>query len=340
MDRKEFIRLSTGILAGLGIQEGAKAADRAGGNTHALDDSYLATGLTGMARSKGWFPAHMGAAVLAGYYLCKENALDEQTVAGIKQQLDALIAVGGKQFEMLPEEIADKALIDDVTAALVPAMKGGLRAHGHAVIFASLSTRALRDAPQMAQPTLIKSLCGHSKAISRIKAQKPTDQEIYADTQSMIEATFDSMMRFKGLLGRPSLPRPNFTHMTTHTEALMNLELMGYKDLARAGFSGHRTHIAAPVPEFDPAMPQQNDHATLDQIMDKSYWESKKNLDRWNRKWNETDNRNGYWVAFGHLFKVLYSYHRLIGHIKDKEKVRLYSELLLERYFNPEVQGG
>ena len=74
--------------------------------------------------------------------------------------------------------------------------------------------------------------------------------------------------------------------------------------------------------------------------MSKSYWENEENLDRWNRKWNTTDNRNGYWVAAGHLFKVLYSYHRLIRRIEDKEKVRLCSMILLERYVNPNVQGG
>ena len=74
--------------------------------------------------------------------------------------------------------------------------------------------------------------------------------------------------------------------------------------------------------------------------MNKDYWESEVNIDRWNRNWNQTDNANGYWIAFGHLFKVLYSYNRLITRIKDQEKVRLCSEILLERYFNPEVQGG
>ena len=74
--------------------------------------------------------------------------------------------------------------------------------------------------------------------------------------------------------------------------------------------------------------------------MSKSYWENEENQYRWNRKWNTTDNRNGYWIAAGHLFKVLYSYHRLIRRIEDKEKVRLCSTILLERYVNPYVQGG
>jgi hypothetical protein len=342
MDRRELMQLCTGIIGGLGIP-GAfeELAHAAPDETSALDESYLAKGLTGMARAAGWFNAHWGAAVLAGYYLCKENHLGEATVAGIKKQLDAMIHLQASQFTPFPEKAADKKLIEDVPAALGPAIDGGLRAHGHAVIFASLSTKALRDAPQMAQPELINKLCGLSHQISKMKPEKPKGESNYADTQAMIEATFDSLVRFKGVFGHPSVRRPNFTHMTTHTEALMNLESMGYQDLARAGYAGHRAHIAASVPEFDPVGDSPTKHlATLEEVMSNSYWENDENLDRWNRKWNEEDNPNGYWVAFGHLFKVLYSYHRLIGRIEDKEKVRLCSRILLERYFNPDVQGG
>ncbi len=74
--------------------------------------------------------------------------------------------------------------------------------------------------------------------------------------------------------------------------------------------------------------------------MGKDYWSSEDNLARWNKAWNESANPNGYWVAFGHLFKVLYSYHRLIDRIADTGKVRLCSQVLLERYVNPSVQGG
>jgi hypothetical protein len=342
MTRKEFANLTTGIISGLGIHPLLDNSTQAAAKTpnHALDESYLAKGLTGMAGSKGWFNAHWGAGILAGYYLCKENNLSKETVAGIKRQLDSAIDVQSSQFTPLAREAADEALIEDIPKAMIPAMNGGLRAHGHAVIFASLSTRALRDAPQMAQPTLIKSLCNHSQVIARKTQKVPDHLESYVDTQAMIEALFDNLIRFKDLLGRPAIQRPNFTHMTTHTEALMNLELMGYGDLAKAGHIGHRAHLDEPVPSIDPTTPRQENPATLKKIMSQGYWENGDNIDHWNRQWNTTDNRNGYWIAAGHLFKVLYSYHRLIGRIQDKEKVQLCSEILLERYFNPNVQGG
>jgi hypothetical protein len=224
---------------------------------------------------------------------------------------------------------------------LHPVIQGGLRAHGHAVIFASLSIKALRDVPHLAQPTLIKGLCGLSRQISKLAIEKDVGPEVaYSDMQSMIDATFDSLARFEGLLGHPSILRPNFTHMTTHTEALLNLEEMGYPDLVEAGYAGHRIHIAAPVPEINLAIEGSAENATLETVMNKSYWDDEQNQDRWRRKFSATENRNGYWIASGHLFKVLYSYHRLIGRVTDKEKVALCSRILLERYINPDVQGG
>ena len=350
LNRKEFIKLTSGIIGGLTIpgafEASAHAAETEARKGAALDDAYLAKGLTAMARADGWFDAHWGAGVLAGYYLCTENDLSGQTVAGIKKQLDAVIRLRAAQFAPLPQEPADETAIAEVPGALMPAIQGGLRAHGHAVIFASLSTKALRDAPHMAQPALIDALCGLSRQIARKKPERlerpggKTAAAPYADTQAMIEATFDSMVRFQGLLGRPSIRRPNFTHMTTHTEALMNLEQMGYPDLAKAGHAGHRVHIDVPVPEIAATTDVSGRRATLEAVMSTSYWRDKQNQDRWNRKWNMTDNRNGDWIAAGHLFKVLYSYHRLIGRIKDIEKVKLCSKILLERYMNPDVQGG
>jgi len=351
MKRREFVRLCSGIITGLGLHgvsgdcTGAEqeADTRVDGDQSVggLDDSYLVRGLTGMARAKGWFDAHWGAAVIAGYYLCKENKLDDETVSGIKSQLDAAIKLRSEQFAPLPDQDPDEALIERVPKAMAPAVEGGLRAHGHAVIFASMSTKALRDVPWMARPALIDSLCGLSQQIARKAPQRPKDRHsaTYPNTQAMIDALFDSLARFEPLLGRPSVRRPNFTHMTTHTEALMNLDLMGYRELAKAGHPGHAVHIAAEVPEVDPSLHPQKSLVSLESITNADYWQDEENRAQWNQMWGN-DNPNGYWIAAGHLFKVLYSYHRLIARVEDKEKVRLCSRILLERYFNPDVQGG
>ena len=170
------------------LGDSASAAENGSVKGIALDEAYLVKGLTAMVRASTWFPAHSGAGILAGYYLCRDNALGEETTLGIKKQLDAMIASQPEQFAPLLEEVADRALIEDILKALLPAMQGGLRAHGHAVIFASLSTKALRDVPYMAQPAVIKALCGLSRQIGKKSPEAPAGPETsYADTQAMID---------------------------------------------------------------------------------------------------------------------------------------------------------
>jgi hypothetical protein len=334
-----------GIVCGLGIptvlSHPVRAKENDPENEETLDESYLVMGLTGMARAQGWFDAHWGAGILAGYYLCRENPLRNATKAAIKRQLDAVVRKRPGQFVPFSRERSDEALIGEVPKALHPAIEGGLRAHGHAVIFASLSTKALREVPQMAQPAIIQGLCGLSHQIAKGRPQAPLDpMYVYPDSNAMVQATLDNLLRFKDLLGRPSVRRPNFTHMVTHTEALLNLESMGYRELAEMGHAGQKTHISPSVPTFDASEVEVQCTATLEGVSSPEFWNDNTNQERWNRKWNVNDNPNGDWIAAGHLFKVLYSYHRLIKHIPDKKKIELCSSILLERYVDPSVQGG
>jgi len=126
-----------------------------------------------MARALTWFDSDWGAGILAGYYLCRDHPLDAATVAGIRRQMDTVIEVRAEYFTPMEKGSAEEKRIAEVTEALRPAMQGGLRAHGHTVIFASLSTLALRDAPQMARVEIIEPLCGLSRQIAKLKPQKP-----------------------------------------------------------------------------------------------------------------------------------------------------------------------
>ena len=337
MNRHEFLKLASGIFAGLGISGVSSAVEE---KLVPLDPAYLERGLTAMARAQTWFDAHWGAGILAGYYLCRDHPLSADTVSGIRRQMDTVIEVRAEQFKPMPDGDADKQRIDDIPNTLLPAMKSGLRAHGHAVIFASLSTRALRDAPHMARADIIDAMCGLSQQIAKLKPQRPTPAtEGYTGTQEMIEATFESLARFHPLLGHAEVLRPNFTHMITHTEALMNLEHMGFGDLARAGHLGHRLHISAPVPKV-PNSTAEAQRVTLEKVMSGAFWSDTANTGLWKEKWNQTTNPNGDWIASGHLFKVLYSHHRLLSRLQDTEKAKLCTAILLERYINPAVQGG
>lgn len=344
-DRRAVLELLARIVGGLGLVSTrpptARAKESHSEDEVTIDQGYLVKGLNGMARAKGWFDAHWGAGVLAGYYLCHDNNLDNATKSAIKRQLDTVIATHSERFLPFADQPSDKSLIEEVPDALRLAIEGGSRAHGHAVIFASLSIRALRDVPQMAQRQIIQAICRLSHQIAKATPQRPLyGAFVYSDATSMINATLDSLVKFKEILGRPLIQRPNFTHMVTHTEALLNLELMGYGDVAKMGHSALRTHIASPVPDLKDTKPVPPEIPTLHMLTQPGFWNDATNRERWSKRWSQTENPNGDWIASGHLFKVLYSFHRLIAYVPGRQDIEVCSSILLERYMNPDVRGG
>ena len=85
-----------------------------------LGEQYLAQGLTGLSRAHevGWFQGHYGAAVIAAYFFCHENGLDEPTTAAVRAQVDAMIAKHAHLFEAQPHQPSDPALIETIPEAL------------------------------------------------------------------------------------------------------------------------------------------------------------------------------------------------------------------------------
>jgi len=101
LTRKAFIKTATLVSATpvLSMIGASKANAQAKNNPSdlkssesnaRLGDEYLEKGLIGLARGShngGWFPAHWGANMIAAYYICKENDIDEQTVLTTKKKV-------------------------------------------------------------------------------------------------------------------------------------------------------------------------------------------------------------------------------------------------------------
>jgi len=193
----------------------------------------------------------------------------------------------------------------------------------------------------MAYPAIIDGIGRQTASIAKVRPKRPKGEPgAYRDTQAMIEATFDSLLRFERLVGRPGIHRPNFTHIVTHTEALARLETMGHGGLARRGHVGHRVHIDNKVPEVGQAEVHDRSEVTLPGILHTGFWEDPKLQALWHESWNRRSNPNGDWIASGHLFKVLYAFCEIAERIQDPSVVERCATILLERYFDADVQGG
>jgi hypothetical protein len=93
-------------------------------------------------------------------------------------------------------------------------------------------------------------------------------------------------------------------HWVTHAEALVTLEELGYREVARRGYAAHQMAVNRP---FEKDGEQAPDRAPIDWL-GPTYWES----DAPRRLFQ------GSWLA-GHAFKLPHSVFRLLWRVKDED---------------------
>ncbi|MCA8963735.1 MAG: hypothetical protein H6838_07365 [Planctomycetes bacterium] len=336
MNRRDFVRITGGVLAALharGVGPCAAAPRR-------TDPDLLAAGLTAMARASGWFEAHWGAALLAGHYLVLDPALDAATARAIRDELDLVLVHRADQVRPFPAAAADPRAVEQVARSLAPALTGGLRAHGHAAIYTALALRALRDAPHLAIAAITDRLVGWNRTIARKVPTAPRAEPAPRPREQLAARTLSRLRDFAPLVGLPRLPRPNFTHWVTHTEALLRLAALGHVELAELGQPGLQAHLEYEVPDVGDSIAVDRAAVSFANMLAPDYWRDESHRAAWHRSWNERDSRNGDWIASGHLFKLLYAFTDLARAVDDRELVERSAVVLFERYFDPEVGGG
>lgn len=235
---------------------------------------YLGKGLIGLARAHGvnTMSGHLGAAVVAGYFIAEEHTdLDDEVYRGIEKALDRIIQgesvfaprknspISVKEmFDPFPKEKPNENLIDGLAEALSENITE-TRQSGHNVIFASIAIRALKDHPDYATPSmtdglrkLMRGFNGatpgngyYGKAKGRIDGRKialPKHDKFppYADLTAMAKVVFDE------LIAHADERRVGFgglVHIVNHAAALTELARYGYGELAKKGLAGHHQHM-------------------------------------------------------------------------------------------------
>ena len=240
-----------------------------------VEFEYLYRGLCGMANASraNSMAGHLGAAVIAGYFLGEDHPeLEDGVFKAIERDLNRI--TGGEEsiwfdpkkagitavelFKPLAEEKPQKALIETIARALEVNI-GKARQSGHNVIFASIAIRALSGHEQHASPLLVT---GIEKLIASFndqhagrgyygkelgwlignKAPLADANEIpkYASLDTMAETVIDQ------LIATASEHRRGFGglfHLINHAAALTELDRHGYPDLALKGLPAHRNHL-------------------------------------------------------------------------------------------------
>ncbi|HIG55647.1 MAG TPA: hypothetical protein EYG11_17090 [Candidatus Latescibacteria bacterium] len=236
-----------------------------------LDESYLDQGLTALGRSASRpMAGHTGAALIAAYFFSRENELEEGAGDLLREIIDEIVAKDGEEwglgaekpddlpalFAPYPQEATDPDLLSAIPAALEQKI-ALLRASGHCTIFISLALKALKHRPEMVRPAVVEGICrlianfgdspgqgyygeeaGWRKGVAVDPEVEPAPYEDLgtAVVAACYELIADDKIKRAGYGG--------LVHLTTHTNALVELTEMGYGALAQRGFSAHRAHIA------------------------------------------------------------------------------------------------
>ena len=236
---------------------------------------YLERGVTGLGRAHraGTMSGHLGAALLAGYFLGEiKPDLDPAVYFAIERDLERVL--GGEEaiwFNPVKSDITIPELFAPdsgervsgaagIVAEALAGNLGRLRQSGHNVIFASLAIRAFVGHPDLATAARVE---GAAKLIAGFDHQGPgrgylgkgrgwispvktagedgLDLPDYTDLESMADATFDFVIETAGQRRRGF---GDHFHLIDHAAALNDLANDGFSELALQGIAAHREHFA------------------------------------------------------------------------------------------------
>ncbi|TWT82627.1 hypothetical protein CA13_40900 [Planctomycetes bacterium CA13] len=240
-----------------------------------IDFSYLYKGICGLAHAHraGTMAGHLGAAVVAGYFIGEDQSeLPDEVCQGIEGEMERVIS--GEEaiwfdakkagvtpttlFDSFPDEPANAETIESIVVALHKSV-GTLKQSGHNVIFASIAVRALRDHEDYATPQIVT---GIRKLIERFKGaasgrgyygkelgwvmgdkvelSAENDFPKYKSIQQMVNVTIDE------LIESAAIKRQGFGglwHIINHAAAITELNRFGYKEVAMSALPAHHQHI-------------------------------------------------------------------------------------------------
>jgi len=270
-----------------------------------IGKSYLKRGIEALSDSSccGPLSGHGGAAVIAAYYFCRENALDERTVLRIRRKLDEFMAGAGESFAVKRDHLGPPASVDRIAETLSESVSS-LRAGGHDAIFGTLALKALRDFPEAAMEPVVDGVCRALRNFavffpvqtSRYNLEHPLAP--YGTPQDIVRATSLAILR-----ERPGMRMASVLHWVTHADALVTLGELGFGEVAKLGYPAHQQAINHPG---DVTNPSGEDWSTGPLWFKSGYWESEAP-------------RDGFWGA-GHSFKFPYSILKLAQRLQAPDE--------------------
>ncbi len=301
-----------------------------------INFDYVPKGLYAMARAHrvNTMSGHLGAAVLAGYFIGEQHPdLDTKVYEGIESELDRIIrgehfippensAISATQmFEAFAKEQPKENLIDGIADALAHNIDQ-TRQSGHNVIFAAIAIRALKDHSDFATPSVIEGIreliAGfndespgsgyYGKQKGRVDGRKiplPKDNTFppYPDIQTMANIVLDELIQYES---QRRWGYGGFWHVINHAAALAELAHYGYLELAIKGLPAHHQHLSL--------------YKALPNVADELGAETPTEHDpRTPEFWKPNDSRRES-THLTHRIKTIYGFDTLVELVEDHTK--------------------
>jgi hypothetical protein len=271
-----------------------------------LDTSYLILGLDGLSQAHGenyFRDGHLATSVIAAYYLCHENNLDENTQDLIKVRIDDELR-NDAIFRQVPDEPADAHLLEQLHDTLSTGISD-LREAGHNIIFGAAALKAFRDCPKAITPSRITGICRLIDDFATTQNVELEDDDRVpgiADESALVEFIFSEFLRSVSLYA--GYGQGWAGHLLTIGHAVIELSRLGYPELATPAHNAYRMYIE--TMRFGPGETDRHiaDHLpSLLTPLDQGYWEQGKPV------------RPG----LGHAFKYPYSFYNLLRKLGNPE---------------------
>lgn len=305
-----------------------------------LDSSYLEKGITGLARAldHSWNQGHMGCAVIAAYYLCRDVGVEADAEGEIRAEADKMIAAYSHLFVPLDTDSRSSGDLEQIPRVLEGSISW-LCPGGHNVIYAALALKALRDVPRMITSEVVTGIARLIDAFAEMPPRadffgvdvggEPGLEDAataYADAASIAAFTFREALAFRpmyyeiqGVVG----------HLLTHAHALIELSELGYPELAGQGYSAHREHVRRvrlfhdrfDVRRWTPVHPADSHPPDADPL-DPAFWA------------NDREAMPASSWGYGHFFKYRYQFYDLLERVQDPGLKGAFRERMGEYIMN------
>lgn len=258
---------------------------------------YFRVGLTGLANAHraGTMAGHLGAAVLAGFFLGEDHPnFPAEVFTGLQRELDRIVAgeegiwfdpqragISAQQlFSLSLVTASDPEPIDGIAAALSDNIDA-LHESGHNVIFASIGLRALHRHAEFAADDVVSGIRrliaafhgtygGRGYFGKSVGWRNAEDVDLggalskhrFSEISSMVDTTLKvhvetAHLRKQGFGG--------LWHVINHAAAIVELNRLGYTELAQRALASQHRHLllwdALPdvESELGPVIPAMHD---------------------------------------------------------------------------------